>query len=423
MATFNSQRNFTQVTLKTAYYSLLQHRLRTTLSILGVVCGVMAVVAILAIGEGAKQETMRQIEQMGVTNIYIRADQLTPDQLNRARQHHSDGLQDKDRSWLQNNNNFIRTTAALRERALNLTGLPEHLSPKLIECTAGYRQILGIKLEHGRFISHIDVDTRKQVCVLGWKIARELGSSGNIGNSLHIGGQLFRIVGTLGRQDLLNTSDTKISLQDLNETIFFPLGTIQVNREVGAAGVISRRPLSEIVVEVDSADHVMIAASLIRRSMEIAHKGVDDFQLIIPLELLAQSRKIQGIFNLVLSIIGAISLVIGGIGIMNVLLANISERIKEIGLRRAVGARPKHIFIQFLSEAVLLTFIGGLCGIIGGICLSLGIALLTEWPIQFSLYSFIIPLSVSIFIGLFFGLYPAMKASQMDPIAALNNTL
>jgi len=422
MATFNNQRNFIQVTVKTAYFSLLQHKLRTTLSILGVVCGVMAVVAILAIGEGAKQETMHQIEQLGVTNIYIRADQLTPDQRDRARQLHSDGLQDKDRSRLQSNNHFIKSTAALRERALNLTGLPEQLSPKLVECTASYDQILGINMEHGRFISPMDVNNRKQVCVLGWKISRDIGGSGNVGSSLHIGGQLFHVVGTLDRQDLLNTSDAKLSLQNLNETIFFPLDAIEANRQVSAAGLISRTPLTEIIVEVYSADQVMTAARLIRRSLEVAHNGVDDFQLIIPLELLAQSRKIQGIFNLVLAIIGAISLFIGGIGIMNIMLANISERIKEIGLRRALGARPKHIVVQFLSEAVLLTFIGGLCGIAGGICLSLVISLLTEWPIRFSFYSIIIPLSVSIFIGLFFGLYPAGKASRMDPIAALNNT-
>lgn len=423
MVTFKNQRKFIIITGKTACHTLLRHKLRSTLSILGVICGVMAVVAIIAIGEGAKRETLIQIEQMGVTNIYIRSDILTKDQQIRARQLHSEGLQDRDRKRLQVNNRFIRATAGLRERSLNLPGLPENLSPKLIETTAGYDQVLGFQMEHGRFISHMDVSSRQQVCVLGWKIARDIGRAGQVGKSLRIGHQLFRVVGVLHRQDLLNTSGTKLSLQNLNETIFFPLNAIEADSHEKNTVLQNNTSLTEIVVEVYRADQVIPAAPLIRRSLELAHNGVDDFQLIIPLEMLAQERKVQNIFNLVLGIIGAISLVIGGIGIMNIMLANISERIREIGLRRALGASPKHIAFQFLSESVILTFTGGICGLLGGICLTAIISTLTEWPIQFSFPALTIPLGVSIIIGLFFGFYPARRASRMDPIAALNNSL
>lgn len=421
MVILNKQSRFIRIIIKTACSSLLQHKLRTTLSALGIVCGVMAVVAIIAIGEGAKQETLRQIERLGVTNIYIRSDQLTPVQRVRARQRHSAGLQNSDRYRLQSNNQFIRFTAASREQAINLTGFPEHLSPKLIECTASYGRILGINLESGRFISEIDTSNRNQVCVLGWQIARALGELGQVGQSLRIGKQLFQVIGILSRQDLLNTSETKLTMQNLNDTVFFPLNAI-VSGRVGTAPSTEQIPLTEIIVTVHSIDQVFSAALLIRRSLEIAHNGVDDFQLIIPLELLAQSQRIQHIFNIVLGIIGTISLVIGGIGIMNIMLANISERIKEIGLRRAVGARPEHIIVQFLSEAVLLTFTGGICGIFGGICLSLIIGALTGWPIRFSVPVLIVPLGVSIIIGLFFGLYPARKASLIDPIVALGSS-
>ncbi len=422
MVTLNKHKHFIKIIIKTACSSLLQHKLRSTLSTLGIICGVMAVVAIIAIGDGAKQETLRQIEKMGVNNIYIRADQLTPEQRSRAREHHSAGLQDDDRYRLQSNNSFISDTAAARERALNLTGLPEHLSPKLVECTASYGRILGIKLDKGRFISESDTGERNQVCVLGWQIASRLGENGRLGQSLRIGDQLFQVVGILNRQDLSNTAETQFTMQNLNDTIFFPLDVIESDSRTNNPSSYDTLPLSEIIVRIHSTDQISTAATLIRRSLEIAHNGVDDFQLIIPLELLAQSQRIQHIFNIVLGIIAALSLIIGGIGIMNIMLANISERIKEIGLRRAVGASPEHILAQFLSEAVLLTFTGGLLGIIGGICLSLVIGSLTEWPITFSMPGLIVPLVVAILIGLFFGLYPAKKASRIDPITALGSS-
>lgn len=422
MVTLNKQKHFIRIIFKTACSSLLQHKLRTTLSALGIVCGVMAVVAIIAIGEGAKRETMKQIEKMGVTNIYIRADQLTAEQQSRAREHHSAGLQDSDRHRLQSNNTSISDTAGARERALNLTGLPEYLSPKLIECTASYGRMLGFKPDKGRFITESDTIHRNQVCVLGWQIAGKLGKSGEIGQSLRIGEQLFQVVGILNRQDMTNTADIQFTMENLNDTIFFPLDAIESDLRNGNTPPLAKMPLSEIIVRIHSTDQVSPAAALIRRSLEIAHNGVDDFQLIIPLELLAQSQRIRHIFNVVLGIIAALSLIIGGIGIMNIMLANISERIKEIGLRRAVGARPEHILAQFLSEAVLLTFTGGLCGIGGGICLSLVIGALTDWPITFSIPGLVVPLVVSILIGLFFGLYPAKKASLIDPIVALGSS-
>lgn len=422
MANFNKQSRFIRTIYKTAWSSLLQHKLRTSLSGLGIVCGVMAVVAIIAIGEGAKQETLQQIERLGVTNIYIRADQLTDAQRGRARKHHSAGLQNNDRLRLQSNNPSIVETAATRDRAINLTGFPEHLSPKLTECTASYGRILGFSMESGRFISEVDTSTRKQVCVLGWQIARGLGKLGRPGQSLRIGEQLFQVIGILSRQDMLNTAKTKLTMQNLNDTIFFPLNALQSNRKDIINPLTNQIAITEIIAQVNSVAEVFQASSLIKRSLEKAHNGVDDFQLIIPQELLAQSQKIQRIFNIVLGIIGTLSLFISGIGIMNIMLANISERIKEIGLRRAVGATPNHIIAQFLSEAILLTFIGGLCGILGGVCLSLIIGTLTEWPIRFSMSGLLVPLFISITIGLFFGLYPATKASRIDPVTALGSS-
>jgi len=447
MATFNkpvsSKQGYKQgyqirLLLKTACLSLLQHKLRSLLSILGIVCGIMAVVAVIAIGEGAEQETMRHIEQMGITNIYIRADQLTEEQQQRAKQHHSAGLQNSDRERLRTNP-FIRRTAGARERTRNLTDLPQGLHPQLMECTASYGDILSIQMGLGRFISETDRVRRHQVCVLGWQVAAGMGRKGQLGQEIRIGEQLFLVVGILARQDDEDgqekletketevTKETKITMQNLNNMIFFPLDTVAGATEattttaVTADPLTGQLPLTEILIEVKQADQVKPCAALLRRSLHKAHNGFDDFQLIIPLELLAQARKIQGIFNLVFAIIGAITLFVGGIGIMNIMLANISERIHEIGLRRAVGARPKHILIQFLGEAVLLTLIGGIIGILCGVLLASFLGMLTGWPIGFSLPVLLLPLAISIITGLFFGIYPARKAAAMDPTQALGN--
>ncbi|RWX46876.1 putative ABC transport system permease protein [Candidatus Electrothrix aarhusensis] len=427
--------------LKTACLSLLQQKLRSLLSILGIVCGIMAVVAVIAIGEGAEQETMRHIKQMGITNIYIRADQLTEEQQQRAKQHHSAGLQNSDRERLRTNP-FIRRTAGTRERTRNLTDLPQGLHPQLMECTASYGDILGIQMALGRFISETDTVRHHQVCVLGSQIAADMGRKGQLGQEIRIGEQLSLVVGILARQDGEDgqeelktkqtkkteiTKVTKVTIQNLNNIIFFPLDTVAGKTEAitttatTADPLTGQLPLTEILVEVKQADQVKPCAALLRRSLHKAHNGFDDFQLIIPLELLAQARKIQGIFNLVFAIIGAITLFVGGIGIMNIMLANISERIHEIGLRRAVGARPEHILIQFLGEAVLLTLIGGIIGILCGVLLASFLGRLTGWPIGFSLPVLLLPLAISVMTGLFFGIYPARKAAAMDPIQALGS--
>ena len=453
MATFNkpvsSKQGYKQgyqirLLLKTACLSLLQQKLRSLLSILGIVCGIMAVVAVIAIGEGAEQETMRHIEQMGITNIYIRADQLTEEQQQRAKQHHSSGLQNSDRERLRTNP-FIRRTAGARERTRNLTDLPQGLHPQLMECTASYGDILGIRMAQGRFISETDTVRHHQVCVLGWQVAADMGRKGQLGQEIRIGEQLFLVVGILARQDGEDSEDgqeelktqqtkqteitkeTQVTMQNLNNMIFFPLDTVAGKTEAmtttatTADPLTGQLPLTEILIEVKQANQVRACAALLRRSLHKAHNGFDDFQLIIPLELLAQARKIQGIFNLVFAIIGAITLFVGGIGIMNIMLANISERIHEIGLRRAVGARPEHILIQFLGEAVLLTLIGGIIGILCGVLLATFLGRLTGWPIGFSLPVLILPLCISIMTGLFFGIYPARKAAAMDPIQALGS--
>ncbi|MFP7754264.1 ABC transporter permease [Thermodesulfobacteriota bacterium B35] len=405
--------------VRIAVTSLLQHKLRTLLSVLGVVCGVMAVLAILAIGEGARRETMARIGRMGVTNIFIRPAALTGAQAQHSRQRHSPGLCLSDLERLQHATPHVRALAASRDIPLDVTGFPSGMTPKITGATAAYARVLRLRVMEGRFLAPRDIERKNLVCVLGWLVARALGERGQVGKSLDIGGEAWRIVGILPHYTVDSAEIARVSVKDVNEMILLPLHATLPVPGRRLAGQADDLPLSEIIVEVDSMEHVATVAALLRRTMEVAHNGVDDYRFIVPLELLAQSRKIQRIFNLVLGTIGAISLVVGGIGIMNIMLAGVSERVGEIGLRRAVGASPAHIAVQFLIEAVLLTLGGGLLGIAGGIGCAALVASLAGWPVRITALSILAPLAVALCVGLFFGLYPAVRASRMDPVQAL----
>jgi putative ABC transport system permease protein len=185
------------------------------------------------------------------------------------------------------------------------------------------------------------------------------------------------------------------------------------------AGTAVRSSLSRIIIEIDSRDNVFAAARLIDRIMDLAHNSVKDYQLVVPLELLQQSLRTQRIFNIVLAVIGGISLLVGGIGIMNIMLATVSERRREIGIRRAVGATRNDIVIQFLTESVLLTVSGGILGVLTGFVFVLTMEAFTGWSIKITIGSMLIPFLLAVATGIFFGLYPAIQAARLDPIKAL----
>lgn len=393
-----------------SFRNLLQHRLRSALSILGIVCGTMSVIAMICIGEGARQKTVAQIEQLGIRNIYIKALPLSETQKQKAGDRLSPGLHTGDAERIEKGCPYVSETACLKEIRASVMGLNADISPPIAAVSSSYLSVLNLSLYQGRFIRDLDIQNKNPVCVLGYRIAEKAGAKMHIGEWLRIENKIFTVVGILRQTAQKREENAAISVRNCNEMIFVPINMPDMEKD-----------LTEIIVQAEHADRVVLSGKMTERIMEVSHHQVDDYQMLVPLELLHQAQKTRRIFTVVLSAIAGISLLVGGIGIMNIMLATVSERTKEIGIRRAVGAAKTDIVFQFLIESVILTSIGGTVGIILGIVAASLLSLMAGWAIIISLPSVFLPLLMSVFTGIFFGLYPAWQAASMAPVSALRH--
>ncbi len=398
--------------------TLMMHRLRTLLSTLGVLFGVVAVIAMLSIGEGAKQETLEQIEQLGMNSIILRQIDLTEEQKQVAREKRSQGLQIEDGEAIIRAFPKIRKIAPVKIVEGMVIGAPAEIVPEVLAVNPDYSEIKGTSLQEGRNISPLDLDRKQHVCVLGSSIAGALGKQGHAGQTIRIEHLQFKVIGVLAPKRWTAGKSNALASRNLNNCIFIPLGC-----EAGFPQRTFRKndTLSELIVQLDHSSHIQKGSQAARRVMEQTHHGVEDYQIIVPLELLQQANRTQQTFNLVLGSIAAISLLVGGIGIMNIMLATVSERTREIGIRRAVGANKGHILAQFLFETLLLTLSGAILGIVIGIFFSWGISAIAGWQTIVRPWSILLSLAMAGGVGLFSGLYPAIKAASMNPITALRH--
>ncbi len=403
---------------KKSFRSLLIHRLRTFLSTLGILFGVVAVIAMLSIGEGAKRETLEQIEQLGINNIIIRQHVNSEEQRSQALKQRSKGLTWRDVEALQYNLPYLLSSAPIKVIEASLTSSPVQLSPEILALTRHYGEMKGLELTEGRFICDLDLQNKRLVCVLGYEIAKSLGKDGHVGRTLRIENIGYEIVGVLKPMHWKASQNQVIAARHLDKAVLIPLGA---EMSLSHSSSLPQDSLSEIILQIQHAKQLSVAFQITKKTLERLHGGYEDYQILLPQELLQQASRTQQTFNWVLGSIAAISLLVGGIGIMNIMLATVSERTREIGIRRALGANKRHILTQFLLETLLLTLAGALLGIILGIGLALTISYVAGWKTIVSIWSIFLSIIMSAVVGLGSGLYPAIQAATMDPIKALRH--
>jgi putative ABC transport system permease protein len=402
--------------LRTGIKSILVHKLRSLLTTLGVIFGVAAVVSMLSIGEGAKRTAIEQIKLLGTNNIRINHVKLTGEQAEEAEKKSSEGLTYRDGQLISANIPNVKGVTPLRFVEVEVMLGSKESTGRVIGTNEAYVWVTNFHPSEGRFISPLDVLQAKRVCVIGSDIRSELfGYRNPIGRRIRIGNTWFTVVGVMESKTVKEGKASVIKLRNINKDIYIPI-TAALKRFTN-----DDRPnfVEEIAIQVTNEDLVVPISETVKRLLNRTHNGVNDYEIIIPSELLAQSQKTQRVFNIVMGSIAAISLLVGGIGIMNIMLASVTERTKEIGTRRALGATERHILRQFLNETVLISATGGVIGIILGAVMAKGINLYAGWDTVISLQSVAVSFGISALVGIVFGLYPARKAAKMNPIAAL----
>ena len=417
---------------KESLTALTSAPIRSLLTMLGVIIGVAAVIAMMSIGGGAKLETLRQIEALGASNIYVKSSRLTGDNLKRAKQALSRGLSRDDYDIILQKIPYLEGATFELKLNQSFRFLKKQPKSNLIGIGPNYFKLIPTKLTFGRYFNRQDYLESRKTVLLGSKIARELfGNTNPVGKFVTIGNKSFEIQGVLASSMNANQSandrkaDIKIGERERERDVYLPYTTIIDRFQLSLKDVEDSEEdptyseLSMIIIKLTNSKPMLMVRNYLNEILRSRHKGVDDYQIIAPVDLLEKSNQVQEIFNMVMVFIASLSLIVGGIGIMNIMLANIQQRVKEIGIRRAIGATRRDILLQFLFEAIMISFGGGLLGVLLGILTSNGISAFTGWTTVLSPISIFISFIVSVSVGLIFGIFPARKASEMDPITAL----
>lgn len=402
--------------VKDVFYELFHHKLRTLLTLLGMIFGVGAVIAMLSIGEGAEKEALSMIDSMGLRNVIVKAKVMDEQQLKEIREQ-SVGLSLRDEEVLSRVFPFIEASSS--EKNIQAYAIFSQLgkSDAIVSgVTPSYFKLSNLNAEQGRLLKEDDNRSYRQVAVIGEQVANELFPGQQaIGEYIKINHLWIEVVGVLKSKQLKKDEIEGIKLGTEKNKIFLPLKTVlkKFQQELLA------NELDAIKFKIKPDVNIPMAAKAISDELMRRHSEQDDFSITIPTELLKQQQQTRRIFTIVMSCVAGISLLVGGIGIMNIMLATVLERTKEIGLLRAVGARKKDIVIQFVVESFIIAVSGGVIGIFLGYILAMVISAYAEWAMAMSLFAIVLSVGVCALVGIGFGLFPAIKASRMDPIEAL----
>jgi putative ABC transport system permease protein len=408
-------RYFTEIQL--ALSNLRAHKLRTFLTMLGMIFGVGAVIAMLSIGAGAEKESLSLIDTMGLRNVIIREREAREEDLKKVREN-SLGLALRDVQAINAVTPDIESWSARKRvktfQIFSFKGKSD--DSNVIGVTPSYFRAAKYELSEGSFIAEPDEKDYEQFCVIGSRVRQKLfGWQSPTGQQLKIDKLWFTVIGVLADNNLTKDEFEGVKLQDFSNDIYIPLATALKKFEPKRF----ESELDEVVLTLKKTDAIKPAALLISQVLANTHGKETDYSLIVPRELLEQNQRTQRIFNIVMSAIASISLLVGGIGIMNIMLANILERTREIGVRRALGARRRDIWQQFLIEALTISLIGGVTGVLFGFVVSRVVALYADWSTVVTWASIALSFGVAATTGLLFGIYPAVRASRLDPVEAL----
>ena len=452
---------FSERYLSNVYVALdavLTNKLRSLLTALGIIFGVAAVIAMLAIGNGAQQELLEQIRLVGVNNIVVtpivqQTEEVISEESGSAeKEKFSPGLTLRDVDGLVK---IIPAIARISPEILLETYLIKNgtrRSAKLVGVTPAYFELTNFMLTEGKMFNDDQLQRGDPVCIIGNSIKVKFFPTENpIGKSIKMGGVWLKVVGVLEERYLSDASISKLGIRDYNMDVYTPIKTVLIryrNRDlvtesmirssnsasggrfmviIGGDGDDETKPrenyhqLDRLVVQVDETALLTPTAEILSRNLQRRHFDVVDYEITIPELLLKQQQRTKSIFNFVLGAIAGISLLVGGIGIMNIMLASVMERIKEIGLRLSIGARKEDIIFQFLNEAVMISITGGIIGVILGIIMATIVSNVAEIPTIISPFSIILSVGVATAVGLVFGITPAKRAADQDPITSLRH--
>ncbi|MBY0527693.1 MAG: ABC transporter permease [Gemmataceae bacterium] len=419
-----------------ALRSLWLHKLRAMLSVLGIIIGTLSVITLMAFGEGSMHDALEDIKRQGATNIIIRSVKPPDDSSTTRRTRIANyGLTYADYERFLTVNSIVRRVP-MRIFPQEIRNLERKHNGRVVATLPEYVDVNTIDLACGRFLNEDDDRYMLNVVVLGSKVADRLFPFGDpLGQSVRLDKYFYKVIGVL--RDRMPTGaaggTSSQSAEDFNNDVYIPLHTCKVRY---GERIFIRQPgsfsgeqveLSQVTLTVADMDQVRPTGAVIRDLLERFHQKGNDWAVTVPLDRLEEAERAKDRFTRLLAVIASISLLVGGIGIMNIMLATVTERTREIGIRRALGAKRRDITMQFLIEAVVQTSVGGMIGVVFGLGCVFLIPPLAQWlfqahlPAQVNVDSIFYSVLVSIGVGVVFGLYPAWKASRLDPIEALRH--
>jgi putative ABC transport system permease protein len=412
--------------------SLLLHKLRSGLTTLGLMFGVAAVISMLAVGEGASRSAQRDIEQLGATNIILRSVKPSDDAQAATGQQASlilrYGLTYADYRRIIETVPTVRHALPVREIRKQIRSLERALDGRVVGTTHDYAEFNHLEVVKGRFLERFDDELYRNCAVLAHATAVALFPYGDpIGETINLGSDAYTVVGVTSERAATTVVGNSVISQDYNRDVYIPLNTCRLRFGERILEMRSGRfsaeetELTQLTIQVNSIDEVTPTASVLVESYEPYHPQ-KDVQMAVPYELLEQARRSARQFTIILGTIASISLLVGGIGIMNIMLATVTERTREIGIRRALGAKRRDITQQFLIECVALSAVGGFAGILVGMGIPrLIVYFFPDQKTIVTVQSVLVAFGISVSVGILFGVYPARRAALMDPIEALRH--